>query len=529
LNVRAYRLGFIISRQITAHPLRSIFLNLIFLTALSAGCRHFSGEPPPGYLVVGIESYPLQLDPRYATDANSARVGELIYNGLLRIDAKSQLEPDVARRWSMPDARTYLFELRRGIVFHDGRPLTAADVKYTYESILEPKNLSPKRGLLKPLESIDVLDPYTIRFHLRAPHAPFIEQFTIGIVPATAQSANPAQTRPPPGSGPFVLDAMESGERVILKANNKYWDAKPAIAGLIFKAVPDAMVRVLEFKKGSIGFLQNDIEPDVIPWLKKNTDAVVEADQGTTFQYIGINCAHPILRNVKVRQALAHAIDRGAIIRRLMKDTAAEASGLLSPLNWAYEDRVERWPYDPKRARQLLDEAGYPDPDGAGPLARFRLSYKTTNIDLRRRIAEALKEQLAQVGIELEIRTYEWGTFFSDVKRGNFHLFSLAWVGIHDPDIYYQLFHSGSVPPNGDNRGRYRNARLDALLESGRTTNHLGERRQIYSEVQKVLADELPYIPLWWVKNVIVRRPALKGFVPYPDGSLISLEQVKDG
>src|SRR6185369_2512655 len=211
----------------------------------------------------------------------------------------------------------------------------------TYESILEPKNLSPKRGLLKPLESIDVLDPYTIRFHLRAPHAPFIEQFTIGIVPATAQSANPAQTRPPPGSGPFVLDAMEPGERVILKANNKYWDAKPAIAGLIFKAVPDAMVRVLEFKKGSIGFLQNDIEPDVIPWLKKNTDAVVEADQGTTFQYIGINCAHPILRNVKVRQALAHAIDRGAIIRRLMNDTAAEASGLLSPLNWAYEDRVE--------------------------------------------------------------------------------------------------------------------------------------------------------------------------------------------
>ena len=505
--------------------LRSIILALLLLSAFAAGCRSSSGEQPSGYVVVGIESYPLQLDPRYATDANSARIGDLVYNSLLRIDEKSQLRPDLAHGWNMPDERTYVFELHPDVRFHDGKPLTAEDVKYTYDSIVEPKNLSPKRGLLKPLEAVDALDRHTIRFRLRAPHAPFLEHFTIGIVPSGTKQVQ-AQTGPPPGSGPFMVEAIQSGDRVKLRANPNYWEQKPEIPGLVFKAIPDAMVRVLEFKKSSIDFLQNDIEPDVIPWLKENTAAVIDANQGTTFQYIGINCSHPILSQVKVRQALAYAIDRGAIIRRLLKDTAVEATGLLSPLNWAYEDQVRRWPYDPGKAKQLLDEAGYPDPDGTGPQPRFRLSFKSTNIDLRRRIAEALKEQLAQVGIELEIRTYEWGTFFSDVKKGNFHLFSLAWVGIHDPDIYYQLFHSASVPPNGDNRGRYQNPQLDRLLENGRTTTDVSDRKRSYSDAQKLLAEELPYIPLWWVKNVVVHKPALNGFIPYPDGSFISFKQV---
>jgi peptide/nickel transport system substrate-binding protein len=248
--------------------------------------------------------------------------------------------------------------------------------------------------------------------------------------------------------------------------------------------------------------------------------------QGTTFQYIGINLTHPILRQRKVRQALAQAIDRDGIIKHLLKDTGTGANGLLSPINWAYDESVRRWSYDPENAKRLLDEAGYPDPDGAGPLPRFRLSFKTTNIDLRRRIAEALKEQLQKVGVELEIRSYEWGTFFSDVKKGNFHLYSLAWVGVMDPDIEYQIFHSASVPPNGDNRGRYNNAEIDRLLEQGRITADETARKRIYSRVQEILADDLPYLPLWWWKNVIVKKPTVQGFVPYPDGDLISLKQV---
>jgi len=498
---------------------------LLVLTQLSA-CRSSSSlDHPRGYLVVGIESNPLQLDPRYATDANSVRIGGLIYNSLLRADQNSELQPELAERWRMTDERTYLFELRRDVRFHDGTMLTANDVKYTYDSVVDPKNRSPKRGLLKPLQAVDVIGPYQIRFRLSSPHAPFSEQLTLGIVPARAPKQL-SSSLPPAGSGPFMLASVEPGERVTLKANPFYWEGEAKLAGLVVKVVPDAMVRALEFKKGTIDFLQNDLEPEMLPWLKKNARASIESNDGTTFQYIGINLNHPILRHRKVRQAIACAIDREGIIRHLLKDGATVATGLLSPLNWAYEGAIEHWSYDPEKAKRLLDEAGFPDPDGDGPLFRFKLSFKTSNLDLPKRIAEAIKEQLQRVGIELELRSYEWGTFFSDIKKGNFHLYSLAWVGIIDPDIYYQIFHSASTPPNGDNRGHYSNVKVDRLLEIGRTITNPKQRKVIYSEVQKILAEDLPYVPLWWWKNVVVKRASLQAFIPYPDGDLISLKNV---
>lgn len=507
------------------------YTNFIYITlslvAFCAACRSSTGERQAGYLVVGIESFPLQLDPRHATDANSVRIGNLIYNSLLRADQHLRLQPELAKQWRRIGEKTYEFEIHEGVRFHDGKPLTAADVKFTYESILDPKNRSPKRGLLKPLRSIEQADAHRLRFYLSAVHAPFDEQFGIGIVPAGSSADEASSHRPPPGSGPFILEALESGEQVLLKANPNSWQGKPTLAGLSFKVVPDAMVRVLEFKKGSIDFMQNDLEPDMLPWLRQNTDAEVKTHQGTTYQYIGINLTHPILRHKKVRHALAHAVDRDRLIRHLLKNTGLAANGLLSPVNWAYDSAISPRLYDPERAKQLLDAAGFIDPDGDGPMPRFRLSFKTTNIDLRRRIAEALKEQLQRVGIELEIRSYEWGTFFSDIKKGNFHLYSLAWVGIMDPDIMYQIFHSQSTPPNGDNRGRYANADLDHLLEQGRATADPVERKSIYRRAQQLIADDLPYVPLWWWKNVVVKKDGVEGFVPYPDGDFISLKDVR--
>jgi peptide/nickel transport system substrate-binding protein len=494
----------------------------VILSFIGTACRSAPVDRPPDYLVAGIESYPLKLDPRHSTDANSVRIGNLIYNSLLRADRNLRLQPELAADWRRLDERSYYFQLRPDVHFHDGRPLTAADVKYTYESILDPTERSPKRGLLKHLGAVEQLGLYRLRFQLNAPHAPFAEQFTMGIVPQGAAHGN----IPPVGSGPFMVQALDAGEKVTLKANPNYWEGKPALAGVVFKNVPDAMVRVLEFKKGAIDFMQNDLEPDMLPWLKKNTDAEIAVHQGTTYQYIGINLTHPILKERKVRQALALAIDRDALIRHLLKDTGEAASGILAPINWAHDPSIPRWPLDPAKAKILLDQAGFADPDGDGPKPRFRLSFKTTNIDLRRRIAEALKEQLQKVGIELEIRSYEWGTFFSDVKQGNFHLYSLAWVGVIDPDVQYQLFHSASMPPDGDNRGRYRNGEIDRLLEQGRLTFDELERKRIYSQMQKILAEDLPYLPLWWWKNVVVKKPSIQGFVPYPDGELISFKQV---
>jgi peptide/nickel transport system substrate-binding protein len=503
------------------------FCWLTIIVTLLTGCRGRSGTKiPSDYLVIGIESNPSHLDPRYATDANSARISGLIYNSLLRLDHNSRLIGDLAEHWTMLDEQTYDFRIRSGVLFHDGRALTAKDVKYTYDSIIDPRNRSPKRGLLKVLQSIEQVGSHEIRFRLSEPHAPFFGHCTIGIVPAgSAAPRENGSHEPPLGSGPFALAGIDPGEKVFLKANPAHWEGKPRLAGLAFHIVPDAIVRVLEFKKGTIQLLQNDIEPDTLSWLEKNTDAIVETNPGTTFQYVGINLTHPILTQRKVRQALALAIDRDGIIRHILKGQATAANGLLSPLNWAHDAAVPHWPYDPARAQQLLDEAGFPDPDGNGPRMRFKLSFKTTNIDLRRRIAETLKEQLIRVGIELEVRTYEWGTFYADIRKGNFHLYSLAWVGIFDPDVYYNIFHSASFPPNGDNRGRYNNAAVDRLVEEGRRESDPLQRKARYRKVQQIMHEDLPYVPLWWVKNVVARKPQVFGFTPYPDGDLFSLRQ----
>ncbi len=480
-------------------------------------------ERPAGALVVALESGPTRLDPRYATDADSERIAMLVFDSLARPDRNFRLQPELAESWDAPDDRTFLFHLRPGVQFHDGRDLTAADVAYTYRSVLDPQNHSPKRGLLRFIESIEADDAYTVRFRLAAPFAPFGEALRLGIVP----QGTPVDGSRLIGSGPFSLEAFRPGERVVLKANPSYWNGPPRVTGVVFKIIPDAIVRVLEFRKGTVDLIQNYFEPDMLPWLEKHSRAAVTSAQGTNFQYIGMNLEHPILRHREVREAIACAIDREAIIRHILKGLAVPATGLLAPEHWAYEPAVAEVRYDPARAKRLLDEAGFPDPDGDGPLPRFKLSFKTTNLDLRKRIAEALKEQLARVGIELEVRSYEWGTFYADVKKGNFHLYSLEWIGVVDPDVYYNLFHSTSVPPDGNNRGRYRNPEMDRLLERGRREMNLEARRRIYGEVQRILARDLPYIPLWWWRNVAVMQPTLRGFELYPDGNLISLKRIR--
>jgi peptide/nickel transport system substrate-binding protein len=224
-----------------------------------------------------------------------------------------------------------------------------------------------------------------------------------------------------------------------------------------------------------------------------------------------------------VRQAIAHAIDRQAIIRHLLKNQGEPATGLLAPQHWAYTSDVTTYAYAPDQARSLLDAAGLPDPDGSGPLPRFRLLYKGSSLQVRRRLAEVLQDQLGRVGIALDLRSYEWSTLYADIRRGNFQIYALAWVGVSDPDIYYSLFHSAMMPPRGNNRGGFADAAVDDLLEAARRTADRERREEIYGKVQGALAAELPVIPLWWAPNVVVHTPRLQGFEPQPQGSLLSL------
>lgn len=480
-----------------------------------------------GILVVGLESNPTNLDPRLSTDASSSRINDLVFSRLFRKNEAGEPIEDIVEEWEQSDPTTYRFRIRKGIRFHDGRPLKANDVRYTFQSVMDPSFGSPLRSSYQMIESIECPDPHTILFRLGEPYASFLINLDLGILPGR-DGREADQTSPPEfvGSGPFQFVSWTQNHEVRLKANPDYFDGAPRIQEVRFKIVPDDTVRILELRKGTIHLLQNDIEPEVLRTLEKEPRFRVEKRQGTNYAYLGFNLRDPNLRSLKVRQAIAHAIDREAIIEHLLGGLAVPATGVLSRLNWAYESGTLTYAYDPQKAARLLDEAGYRDPDGPGPAKRFSLTYKTSQNELRRRIGEAIQSFLAEIGIDVKMRSYEWGTFFSDIRKGNFQIYTLTWVGIADPDIYYYLFHSQSIPPNGANRGAYRSPEVDRLLEVGRVLQDREEGRRVYRRVQKILARDLPYVSLWHDVNVVVADRRIRGFVLYPDGHFLSLKDV---
>jgi peptide/nickel transport system substrate-binding protein len=474
---------------------------------------------------VGLDGSIATLDPRVAVEARAARIGPLIYSSLLKLDEKGRLIPDLAHSWSQPDAHTYLFQLHRGVYFHDGREVTAEDVRATFAFIMDPRNGSPKRGSYESVRRIQVIDRYTVKFVLQDISVSFPYALTVGICP----QGSPFRLKSPPvGSGPFRLKHWRPGEEVVLIANPAYFRGRPRLDWIQFRVLANTTTRLLEMKKGGVDLLQNSVPAYAVKFMERIPGVRVIQEPGITYQYLGYNLTDPILQHKKVRQAISHAIDRDAIIEHTLKGLAKKADGVvLAPLHWAYEGNVARYDYDPQRAKGLLDAAGFPDPDGNGPRMRFSLSYKTSTDIESQEIAQIIKGYLKGVGIGLEVRSFEWGTFFDDIKRGNFQIYSLRWIGVVDPDIFYYLFHSSSFPPNGANRGRYRNPKLDELLTLSRRTMDRAHRKELYSRIQKILAEDTVYTSLWYRNNLVVIRKKFHGFHIYAGGEYLSLKDVE--
>ncbi len=499
---------------------------LLFASAHPLGCGE-KRPPKDDALVIGIENNPTQLDPRLSQDAVSSQVQRFIFNSLLARDQAGRFVLELARSWERPTPLVHRLELRRGVRFHNGASLTSSDVRYTFDSIRDPALASPQAATLDALARIETPTPHTVVFHLKEPSASFAESLTVGILPEDAGKERGRFAQKPIGTGPFAFVEFAPDERITLKAFKEHFGGKPAFDLLVFKILPEETIRVLELESGGVDFIQNSFSPDLLPRLANNKRLKVRKRLGTNFSYIGFNLSDPILSKRKVRRAIAHAIDRRPLIRFILKGLAREADSLLPPDHWAHQKGLPRYAHRPELARKLLDEAGFPDPDGPGPRPRFTLVYKTSQNELRRRIATVLAHQLARVGVEMKIRSYEWGTFFGDIRNGNFQLYSLTWVGISDPDIYRYIFHSRFTPPAGLNRGGYRNARVDALLETARWAAGAKERARTYGEVQRVLAHELPYVNLWHSVNVAAFDRRISGYQVFPNEDLISLAKAR--
>jgi peptide/nickel transport system substrate-binding protein len=500
---------------------RIAFLLLLSCLLFTLSC---SRKSDPNTVVMIIESSPANLDPRVGQDAQSQFIGALIFDDLLTRDEHLQAAPGLAERWEIPDQLTYIFHLRSGVKFHDGRPLTSHDVKWTLDSLMQGKVRSAKAGTYRFVDRIDAPDDLTVTIHLKEPQATLLWNLSgeaMGIVP---YGSGDEIGRQPIGSGPFRFVSAELDKEVVIERNNDYWGEKAHVAGVRFTVVPDVTTRALELRKGSADLSSsNSLTADMVLVLGKEPTLEVTRVPGTVLAYMAFNLRDPILKDPRVRQALAYAIDRNPLIHYLWRDFARPANSVLPPQSWAYNGEVSSYNFDPARARQILDTAGYPAKDGV----RFHLTMKTSTEESSRLMAAIFQQQLRDVGIVLDIRSFESATFFADVLRGEFQVYSLRWIGGNqDPDIFDFIFSSDRFPPQGANRGFYSNPRVDALINQARRELDQEKRKQLYAELQQILAQDVPYINLWYFDNVLVHSRRLQNFVLTPSGSYDFLRTV---
>ena len=502
----------------TAARLRWALIGAILLA--SVGC---TTQRDPQTVVMLIEANPISLDPRIGTDAQSERISELIFDSLLRKDRNSNLIPSLAERWELTDPLTYIFHLRTGVRFHNGKPLTARDVRYTFQSLFSGEIKSAKAASFARIASVEAPDDQTIIIKLKEPYASFLWNLTQGAFGVVPESSGTNVGAAPIGSGPFEFVSATQDESVVLRRNAEYWGDVPNISAVEFRVVPDATTRALELRKGSADIALNSLTADMAGALSREPNLLVTKAPGNSYQYIGLNLENPKLSR-PVRQAIAYAINRDELIAYLWKDMVRPANSILPPEHWAYAQDLPAYPYDPEKARQLLDQAGFHP--GAGGV-RLRLDMKTSTDQTGRELAAVLQNQLARVGIALEIRSYEFATFYADVVKGNFDLFSLRWAaGNDDPDIFEFCFASSKFPPAGANRGHYSNADVDRLIDAGRNTTDLEARRAAYAQVQQILNQDLPYIHLWYMDNVAVHNNRLTNLHLFPNGNYDFLTEV---
>ena len=288
-----------------------------------------------------------------------------------------------------------------------------------------------------------------------------------------------------------------------------------------FITVKDSTVRVLKLLRGEIDLLQGDLPQELIRWLENKPDIVVKKGKGNTFAYLGFNMEDQITGDLDVRRAIASAIDRDAIIKYVLGNAARKAGSLLPPEHWAGHPTLQGVDYNPEKSRYLLNRLGY---SKQHPL---RLTYKTSNNPLRVRLATIIQYQLNQVGIEIELNSYDWGTFYGDIKSGHFKMYSLSWVGLKTPDIFHYVFHSESVPPTGANRGRFQDVRVDEIIEYAESLPDLQAQVGAYHRLQDILYEQLPYIPLWYEDNLLVQQKYIKGYKLAVDGNYDGLKLAK--
>lgn len=485
-----------------------------------AACQRADDDAAPT-LVMAVETPPITFDPRGPTNSETAHIQQLIFHTLVRTNERFEIVPELAERWEVDQAqRRYTFHLRSGVTFHDGRRLTARDVAYTFNSLIAPHFDSPKRAAFSKLDRVEAVDAHTVVFHCRERYPGLlVDLLAVGIIP---EGSGETIAEHPIGTGPFQLEKYIESQEVDLRAFPEAFGGGPGVERLRIRIIRDPTTLSLELLSGAVQLAFNTrLSPDFIEEQRRSGALKVIVADGASIEYLVLNTADPILSDRRVRQAIAYALDRRAIIESLFRGQAREAATVLPPGHWAYHPGVRHYAYDPRQAERLLEAAGYPDPDGPGPAPRLHLTLKTSSAEQARQVATIIQEQLRRVGIALDLQSFELQTYLNDLNRGRFQIGYLRLPGANRfVDIFKAAFGSRSIPFDPSvserertgflNRARYRNPALDELIAAAEATSDRQEQLRLYARIQEILADDVPWIYLWYPANVAVMSPRVK-------------------
>ena len=496
-----------------------------------AAVRAGDGVPATGdILVEGAIGDASNLIPLLATDSASHSISGLIFNGLVKYDRDLNIVGDLAESWEISrDGLVITFRLRKGVRWHDGAPFTADDVLFTYRLTVDPKTPTAYAGDFLKVKKAEVLDPYTFRVTYDRPFAPALMSWGAAVMPKHLMEGRDITKSPlarhPVGTGPYRFKEWKTGQKIVLAANEDYFEGRPYLDGRVMRVIPDMATMFLELRARGIDHM--GLTP--LQYTRQTETRYFRNHfrkyryLSFSYTYLGFNLQNPMFADRRVRQALAHAVDKGELIEGILLGLGQEATGPFKPGTWQYNPNVKRFAYDPERALQLLAEAGWRDTDGDGILDRggqrfeFELLVNQGN-EVRAKTAEIVQRRLAELGISVKIRVIEWAAFIKEfINKRRFDAVILGWTIPMDPDLY-DVWHSSKTGPSELNFISYKNEEVDALLERGRSTFDRAERKRCYDRIQEILAEDQPYIFLYVPDALPIFNARIRGIDPAPVG-----------
>jgi len=495
-----------------------ILTMLLAMTVLACGPQTPGRAPAgsaaaaPAYgdiMVEGSIGDASNLIPLLASDSTSHEIAGLIFNGLIKYDKDIRIVGDLAESWEISkDGLVITFHLRKGVRWHDGRPFTAADVLYTYQVTVDPKTPTAYAGDFLKVKKAEALDDWTFRATYDKPFAPALMRWSVGILPKHLLAGKEITTSPlgrrPIGTGPYKFKEWVTGQKIVLVSNPDYFEGRPYIDGYILRIIPDTATMFLELRANGIDRM--GLTP--LQFTRQTENNLFRENFNKyrylsfAYTYMGYNLKNPLFADKRVRQAIAHAVNRVEIIDGVLLGLGKPATGPYKPGTWAYNPDVRAYPYDPAKAKALLAEAGWKDLNGDGVLEKdgrpfaFEIITNQGN-EIRAKCAEIIQRRLSEVGIKVKIRVVEWAAFVKDfINKRKFDATILGWTIPMEPDLY-DVWHSSKTGPEELNFISYKNAEVDALIEKGRETFDQSVRKSCYDRIQEILAEEQPYLFLY--------------------------------